>query len=146
MRVYKMPKLFSYGRFKRSTEPSACCPQGIISSVGWEPFRHLRQVSWHLQHCMTYLWSISGVQGKIQLMGRSQPFLWFHVFWNHHNRDGTMLRTWTLEEWLDLECSYSYNCLNWGYLFIIWDCLCYVVSFVHYSQMSYFFLVRLFGE
>lgn len=41
-----MPKLFKYGRFKRSTEPSACCPQGFISTVGWEPFRHFRQVSW----------------------------------------------------------------------------------------------------
>lgn len=41
-----MSKLFNYyGRFKSSTEPGTC-PQGVISSVGWEPFRHLRQVSW----------------------------------------------------------------------------------------------------
>ena len=135
-----MPPLFNYyGRFKRNTEPGTC-PQGVLDgNHSYTSGRYHRG----LQCCMTYLWSIAGVQGKIQLMGRCQLFLWLPVFWNHHNRDCTTLRALTLEGWwLDLEnCGYFYNYLNWGSLLIIWGCLCYVASLTHYSQMSYFFLV-----
>ena len=70
-----MSKLFNYyERFRRNTEPGICL-QGVISGVGWKPFRHLRQVSQGPTMLRDLPLKYFRSSEKNSITGRSQPLL-----------------------------------------------------------------------